>query len=131
MLQEFNFNEPTHKEFLFKILKDPTMSNYLSGIIDLITLKSIKKYVLVIDENYVGIGFIIPLRKKEVEIRYCIASNHRGKKHANTLVQKLLEKIEKESLVYANIQPENKASKFAVLNNGFKSEDDFIFHLKR
>ena len=64
MLEEFNCNNTNHKNLLFEILKDSLINNFLwrSDIIDFLYKKIIKKFVLVINCQPVGIGFIIPLR---------------------------------------------------------------------
>lgn len=133
MLEEFNYNNADHKNLLFEILKDSLINKFLcrSDIIDFLSLKIIKKFVLVINGQPVGIGFIIPLRNNEVEIRYCIAERFRGNKYSNMLVEKLLEKIDPGTVIYANIQEENVASKSVVINNGFTTVDNYVYQTKR
>ena len=47
------------------------------------------------------------------------------------LVEKLLEKIDPGTIIYANIQEENVASKSVAINNGFTTEDNYVYQTKR
>lgn len=133
MLEEFNYNNNNHREFFFKLLNDSEICKYLGRgqIIDLIKANIIRKYILTIDGNLVGIGFIQPLRENEIEIRYGILKEYRGKKYSSLLVHNLINKIGTNVTIYADIQNDNYASAKAVLNNGFTTEDNFIYQMKR
>lgn len=133
MLEEFNYNNAVHKELLFEIINDPSIQKYLGNgqILDLIKVKIVKKFVFIVNEIAVGMGFIIPLKEREVEIRYCISKNHRGNNYSSQLVKLLLNYMPNDYTIFADIQLDNKASAKAVLNNGFQTEDNFVFHINK
>lgn len=133
MLEKFNYHNIDHKNKYYQMLQDQTARNYLSvgDLIDFLKMDIIKKYFLKINNNLVGLGFIIPLKENSVEIRYYIFPENRGQKYSNLLVKLLLNKIPKETTVYADIQIENIASIAAVQKNGFTTIDDFTYQIKR
>lgn len=133
MLEEFKYGNPNHRGFFLNILGDKEICKYLGRgqLIDLVMLPIIKKYILNIDGKFVGLGFIQPLNEGEVEIRYCILEKFRGKGYSTILVNYLLEQIDDDKIVYADIQSENFASAKAVLKNEFTTNDNFIYSKKR